>query len=37
MATPNMDMDGQQAVYHDLWATMTMGWANDGLMNGDDT
>ncbi|KAM0430816.1 hypothetical protein ACHAQK_010423 [Fusarium lateritium] len=37
MATPGMDMDGQQAVYHDLWATMTMGWANDGLMNGDET
>ncbi|KAH7236189.1 hypothetical protein BKA59DRAFT_503800 [Fusarium tricinctum] len=37
MATPSTDMDGQQAVYHDLWATMTMGWANDGLVNGDET
>lgn len=37
MATPSTDMEGQQAVYHDLWATMTMGWANDGLMNGDET
>ncbi|KAH7019897.1 hypothetical protein EDB80DRAFT_771703 [Ilyonectria destructans] len=22
-------VDGQQAVFHDLWATMTMGWAKD--------
>ncbi|KAJ4259761.1 hypothetical protein NW762_007692 [Fusarium torreyae] len=31
MPTPNLD--GQQPVYHDLWATMTMGWANDGSMD----
>lgn len=22
-------VEGQQAVFHDLWATMTMGWAKD--------
>ncbi|RSL43954.1 hypothetical protein CEP53_011451 [Fusarium sp. AF-6] len=26
----------QQPVFHDLWATMTMGWANDGLMDDQD-
>ncbi|KAM0355766.1 hypothetical protein ACHAPU_000152 [Fusarium lateritium] len=29
MPTPTMDMEGEQPMYHDLWATMTMGWAND--------
>ncbi|UPK91890.1 hypothetical protein LCI18_002825 [Fusarium solani-melongenae] len=28
--------EGQQAVFHDLWATMTMGWANDSLMDDQD-
>jgi len=26
----NMNLEGQQPMYHDLWATMTMSWANDG-------
>lgn len=28
--------EGQQPMFHDLWATMTMGWANDGLMDDQD-
>lgn len=31
---PNPNLDGQQPMYHDLWATMTMSWANeDGTMD----
>lgn len=26
----DMNLEGQQPMYHDLWATMTMSWANDG-------
>ncbi|KAF4986578.1 hypothetical protein FGRMN_10770 [Fusarium graminum] len=33
MPTPTMDMEGQQPMYHDLWATMTMGWANDDSLS----
>ncbi|KAF4333652.1 hypothetical protein FBEOM_12522 [Fusarium beomiforme] len=29
MLTPSLNTEGQQPMYHDLWATMTMGWAND--------
>ncbi|KAF4445313.1 hypothetical protein F53441_10925 [Fusarium austroafricanum] len=31
MLTPGPNMEGQP-MYHDLWATMTMGWANEGPM-----
>ncbi|KAM5346945.1 hypothetical protein ACJ41O_009950 [Fusarium nematophilum] len=30
---PPQSLDGQQPVFHDLWATMTMGWANDVPMD----
>ncbi|KAF9780353.1 hypothetical protein IL306_000611 [Fusarium sp. DS 682] len=33
MLTPSLNTDGQQPMYHDLWATMTMGWANDSPVN----
>ncbi|CAF3431624.1 unnamed protein product [Fusarium graminearum] len=29
LPTPNINTEGQQPMYHDLWATMTMSWAND--------
>ncbi|RFN50877.1 hypothetical protein FIE12Z_4823 [Fusarium flagelliforme] len=29
LPTMNMNLEGQQPMYHDLWATMTMSWAND--------
>ncbi|KAF4980797.1 hypothetical protein FZEAL_3274 [Fusarium zealandicum] len=32
-AMPSQSQEGQQPVFHDLWATMTMGWANDGQMD----
>ncbi|EXA40195.1 hypothetical protein FOQG_01262 [Fusarium oxysporum f. sp. raphani 54005] len=33
MLTPGLNTDGQQTMYHDLWATMTMSWANDGSVD----
>jgi hypothetical protein len=29
LPTPNLNIEGQQHMYHDLWATMTMSWADD--------
>ncbi|KAF5017519.1 hypothetical protein F66182_10548 [Fusarium sp. NRRL 66182] len=31
-AMPMQDLEGHHPVYHDLWATMTMGWAADGTL-----
>ncbi|EWG39631.1 hypothetical protein FVEG_02386 [Fusarium verticillioides 7600] len=33
MLTSGLNTDGQQTMYHDLWATMTMSWANDGSVD----